>query len=241
MNLDPTKLQQQVTSRVEETLAKTMKELLGSTGRKAKNGVKFLRYEVLFNPNRITLTGRGAAEVPMNDCTKGVSVSYQTRQANLELRIPLIVDRTISSQVSMGVDIPGVNCSLTQGVRSTVESVANWLTGDDLGSIQRDVEIFLAMLRNEHTRMVSFYWGSMTYTGVLTSVNSTYTMFDPKGNPTRANIDLLIMLADANNPVLIYNGKDKGPWMQYYRKAFEGKTSLSARSGTQFFENVLGL
>ena len=244
LGMDPVKLQAQVTARVEETLAKTMSDLLGTGGRKAEKGVKFLRYEVLFNPNRITLSGRGAAKVPMNDFSKGISVTYQERQANLELRIPLIVDRTLASQVSMGVSIPGVNASLVQGVKDKVESVANWFTSGtsgDIGSIQRDVEVFVAMLRNEHTRLVSFYWGNMKYTGVLTSVSSTYTMFDPQGHPTRANIDLLIMLADAKNPILIYNGKEKGPWMEYYRKAFEGKTSLSARSNTQYFENILNL
>ncbi len=239
--LDPEALQNQVTARVEETMAKTMREVLGVSSRKAKEGTKFLRYEVLFNPNRIMLNGRGAAKVPMNDVSDGVQVTYQERQANLELRIPLIVDRTMASEISMGVSIPGVNTSLVQGIKDNVQSAANWLSGGQLGSVQRDVEMFIAMLRNQYTRMVSFYWGNMTYTGILTSASSTYTMFDIHGRPTRANIDLLIMLADANNPVLMYNGKDKGPWMEYYRKAFEGKTSLSARSVTQSFENILGL
>jgi hypothetical protein len=239
MGLDPTALQDQVTSKVEKAMAKTMKDVLGMSSRKAKEGTKFLRYEVLFNPNRISLAGRGCASVPMNDASKGVRVTYQPRQANLELRIPLIVDRTISSQISMGIDIPGINASLVQSVKSGIESASNWLTGGDTGSIQRDVEMFVAMLRSNYTRVVSFYWGDMTYTGILTSVNSTYTLFDPKGNPTRATIELMIMLADAENPVLMYNGKDKGPWMEYYRKGFKDETRKMLKGGSA--GNLLGL
>ena len=241
MGLDPAKLQKKVTAQVEATMAKTMKDLLGVSSRKAKNGSKFLRYEVLFNPNKITLTGRGVAQVPMNDLTKGIQSTYQTRQANLELRIPLIVDRTVSSQIEMGVSIPGINSSLIQAGREAVESAQSWLTSGESGSIQRDVEMFAAMLRSNYTRMVSFYWGDMTYTGILTSADSTYTIFDPKGHPTRANINLFILLADPNNPVLMYNGRDKGPWMEYYKKAFTGgKTSLGP-NWTQNAQNILGL
>ncbi|MCR5467356.1 MAG: hypothetical protein K6F37_00205 [Lachnospiraceae bacterium] len=241
MGLDPEKLQKKVTEQVEATMARTMRDVLGSSSRKAKNGTKFLRYEVLFNPNRISLTGHGTAEVPMNECSKGIQVTFQTRQANLELRIPLIVDRTISSQISMGISIPGVNSSLVDAGKSYLESAESWLTDGESGSIQRDVEMFAAMLRNNYTRMVSFYWGDMTYTGILTSANSTYTIFDPNGHPTRATIELLIILADANNPVLVWNGKEKGPWMEYYKKAFtNGKTSLGP-NWTQNAQNILGL
>ncbi|MCR5388993.1 MAG: hypothetical protein K6E56_07085 [Lachnospiraceae bacterium] len=241
MGLDPKKLQDKVTEQVEAAVAKTMKDLLGNSGRKAQNGVKFLRYEVLFNPSKITLTGHGTAQVPMNENSKGVQVTYQTRQANLELRIPLVVDRTISSQIEMGVSIPGVNASLAQSGRALAESAENWLTSGDAGSVQRDVEMFAAMLRSNYTRMVSFYWGDMTYTGILTSASSNYVLFDPQGRPTRANIDLLIMLADATNPVLVWNGKEKGPWMDYYNKAFKsGRTSLGP-NWTQNAQNILGL
>ncbi len=241
MGLDPDKLQKKVTEQVEAAMAKTMKDLLGSSSRKAKNGAKFLRYEVLFNPNKISLSGHGVAEVPMNENSKGVQVTYQTRQANLELRIPLIVDRTISSQIEMGVSIPGINSSLMQTGKSMFESAQSWLTSGDSGSIQRDVEMFAAMLRNNYTRLVSFYWGDMSYTGILTSASSTYTIFDPNGHPTRANIDLLIMLADANNPILMWNGRQKGPWMEYYRKAFtNGKSSLGP-NWTQNGQSFLGL
>ncbi len=241
MGLDPAKLQAKITDQVETTMAKTMRDLLGTSSRKAKHGAKFLRYEVLFNPNKITLTGRGVAQVPMYDATKGVQSTYQTRQANLELRIPLIVDKTVSSQIQMGVDIPGVNASLVQSAESLVESAQNWLSSGESVSVQRDVEIFAAMLRNNYTRLVSFYWGDMSYTGILTSADSTYTIFDPKGHPTRANINIFIMLADPNNPVLMFNGKDKGPWMDYYKKAFaSGRTSLGP-SWTQNAQNILGL
>ena len=239
--LDPKQVQDKIMAQVEATMAKTMRDLLGTSSRKAKNGTKFLRYEVLFNPNKITLTGRGVAQVPMYDASKGVQTTYQTRQANLELRIPLIVDRTVSSQIEMGVSIPGINSSLVQTGRFIAESTQSWLTSGESGSIQRDVEMFAAMLRSNYTRMVSFYWGDMSYTGILTSSDSTYTIFDPKGHPTRATINLFIMLADPTNPVLMYNGKDKGPWMEYYKKAFTGgKTSLGP-SWTQNAENILGL
>lgn len=38
----------------------------------------------------------------------------------------------------------------------------------------------------------SFIWGNLIFTGVITSLKQTFTMFDPFGKPIRAKIDLTI-------------------------------------------------
>lgn len=216
----------------------TAQKALKSIGVKAgyhtkREGTKYLRYEVLFNPKQLTLNGRGQAEVLMHDKSDGKGLSYRTRAANLEANIPLVVDRTLASKISMGVDIPGVNTSLSGGAMALVNNFRD-------GSIQKEVEAFIALLQSEYTKRVVFYWGDMVLDGMLSSVNSHYQIFDPNGNPTRATIDLHLILSSADFPVMVWDGKREGPWMQYYKKAFDS-TFTSGVKGSQFASNILNL
>lgn len=46
---------------------------------------------------------------------------------------------------------------------------------------------------------IKFQWGSLNFTGIVTSVGTHYTMFEKDGMPTRANVDLVIKeLIDIN-------------------------------------------
>ncbi len=225
---------------VPESLTETMLGTVGLTTdiigyHKAREGTKYLRYEVLFNPKEITVSGRGSAMVPMIDKEKGGQVTYQPRPGQIELRIPLIVDRTLSSKISMGVPIPGVNTSLSGG------AMALWDAVFEENSIQQEVEVFIGLLQSTYTRRVVFYWGDMVYDGFLSSANANYEIFDPNGNPTRATIDLFMILESADFPTLLFDGKREGPWMKYYQKTFGDESFVSGVKGSQWGSNLLNL
>ena len=208
---------------------------LGNTGyHKGRDGASYLRYEVLFNPKEISISGRGTGLALMYDKTNAGQLQYQTRKSMVEMSIPLVVDKTIASKISMGVEIPGVNASISSAAKSLISLGAD-------GSIQHDVEVFIALLRNNWTKRVVFYWGDLVFDGVLASASSTYQIFDPNGNPTRATIDLHMILASADFPTVLTDGKKEGYWKKYYDEAF-GDYSIKKGSGvTSAVSNVLNL
>lgn len=84
------------------------------------------------------------------------------------------------------------------------------------------VEFFLAAIRNIGTRRVDFKWGKMTYAGYLKMADCRYTMFDIKGEPVRAEIDLSLSCGgqDACN-------REK-TWQDRYAAFMSGSSALSS-------------
>lgn len=224
---DPTKVQEAANKKAAAALG------LATPYHKKHEGTKYLRYEVLFNPKELTLNGHGEAMVLMHDKSDGKGLSYRVRKANLEANIPLIVDRTLASKIQSGVDIPGVNTSLSGGAMALANNFRD-------GSIQQEVEAFIAVLQSQYTKRVVFYWGDMVFDGILSSVNAQYQIFDPNGNPTRATIQLHLILASADFPVQVWDGEREGPWMKYYKGAFS-EAFNSGVKGSQFGSNILNL
>lgn len=61
-------------------------------------------------------------------------------------------------------------------------------------SVLQQVNGFMSIIQNPYVREVAFHWGSQYYIGKVTSINGEYTMFNTAGTPTRATIDLSILL-----------------------------------------------
>ena len=101
-------------------------------------------------------------------------------------------------------------------------------------TVQRQVEGFIGAIRNENTRLLTFHWGEMSYSGVLRNVAVEYTMFNVTGEPVRAVVGLTIMCADAKiwpNSVAV--------WQEQYKNSFEKSESFV--KGSQTIGNLLNL
>jgi hypothetical protein len=61
-------------------------------------------------------------------------------------------------------------------------------------SVQPEVEQFLAIIKKHYSRGITFYWGTVSYTGIVKSINAEYVLFNALGIPTRANVDLTMMM-----------------------------------------------
>lgn len=57
-------------------------------------------------------------------------------------------------------------------------------------SVRAQAESLVALLMRPETRQIVFCWNNLVYVGELQSVGIRYTMFNPSGNPVRANISL---------------------------------------------------
>lgn len=82
-------------------------------------------------------------------------------------------------------------------------------------SVQSQIDGLMALLTQDETRQVIFFWAKMCFRGELTNVNTRYTMFNKDGNPIRGVVELTIRQGD--DPLF---GYDRIYWDQAFTKAF---------------------
>lgn len=58
--------------------------------------------------------------------------------------------------------------------------------------VQPDVERFLSLARDPFVRKAAFWWGEMSYTGVIQKVDAEYVLFNTLGIPVRALVNLTL-------------------------------------------------
>ena len=156
--------------------------------------------EVQFNPSSLRLSAMGGGEDVQ--CTNYRQNSGEiTRGAiglHVEMSVKLIFDQ-ISNFSAFTNDMLTLSSSrvLSQATSAGIQAVSQLINGQT-ASVQMLVESFVATMRNENTRRVCFEWGEFYYEGILSRVNSTYTMFDLNGNPIRAEVTMVLYLVDTS-------------------------------------------
>lgn len=58
--------------------------------------------------------------------------------------------------------------------------------------VQPDVERLLALVKDPFVRKAAFWWGEMSYTGVIKNVDAEYVLFNALGIPARALVSLTL-------------------------------------------------
>ena len=103
------------------------------------------------------------------------------------------------------------DCDVIPSVASAVSGAVNFLTGKDSDGISNTVERLMALTvieGEEHEPpTVEFVWGPTDFIGYAESVTATYTMFDNKGKPLRAVVDLSLrgtngFLSEKKSPLM---------------------------------------
>jgi hypothetical protein len=61
-------------------------------------------------------------------------------------------------------------------------------------SVQPEVEQLLAILKKHYVRKITFYWGTMCYSGILKSIDAEYVLFNSTGVPMRAVVNLTMQV-----------------------------------------------
>ncbi len=185
-------------------------------------------FTVQFNPTSLNLSGHAGGLVQkMNyggeDKDKDgkedphQSTSYSRGITSIILSVSLLFDSCDNQAAFLDDKLTLNPTSVGTGITKAVMSEI----GKKKVSIQREVEGFISALRNKYTRLITFHWGEFNYSGMLRSVGVNYTMFNPDGEPVRANVDLSMMCADDElwpNSLAV--------WQQRYIKAFKSNESL---------------
>lgn len=169
-----------------------------------------IQVELPFNPSSINLRSiaGGGHAIATSASTKCESVDPR-----LELSFKAYVDEVNSydaflfEKVNSGSDGIGLVRSALNLATNTQYSVAAYVEG------------LLAALRTETHSQIWFLWGNMEYGGALNSVNARYTMFNPSGNPIKAEIDIRISCVSKGKKNL------KKEWQDKYEEAISKLTS----------------
>ncbi len=188
-------------------------------------------FTVQFNPSSLQLSGHAGGLVQRlsydkedkdKDNVQDASASYTRGTTTIIMSVSLLFDSCDNQGAFLDDKLIMNPTSVGTGIAKSVMQA----TGNKKLSVQTEVEGFIAALRNRRTRLVTFNWGNLCYTGVLRSVGANYTMFNPNGEPIRATVDMSIVCADDDQWP-----NSLGVWQQRYLKAFEkGSESFVKKS-----------
>ena len=203
--------------------------------------VKKYRFEVMFNPEELSINGYGGEELPIQkfaadknhngipdeqeDPNRGdkkrmhPSSMMGVANTHIQLSVKLMFDKS-NPQDSFYAD--KFTLSQTSIGKGAARAIAKKATGST-NSVQYEVEALNAIVRDDKKRLVKFIWGDMLYEGVLNSVSAQYMMFNVNGEPVRASVSLGIVLYDQS-----ISGANTDIWRQEYLKDIYSEKNIGA-------------
>lgn len=145
---------------------------------------KAIQFELPFNPSSIRLeaiAGGGHKKV-----TTTGGVNYGTVDPRIQVSFTAYIDEVNNYDAFL---FERVDKSGAVGVARTAYHA---VSGQEY-SVAVYVEGLIAALRSADNSHIIFSWGKMTYEGTLNTVEAKYTMFNPDGNPIKAEINIRIL------------------------------------------------
>ena len=184
------------------------------------------RYQVKFNPTTLQLSGHSGGSIQKSDYdNNGKGGNTLGRgDTTVTMSVQLLFDACDPQDAFMADKSNTSVTSMATGIGKAV------LTGFNKKkiSVQSDVEGFIGAIRNPNTRIITFHWGKISYSGVLRSVRTVYTMFNITGDPIRATMDLSITCVDSE-----LSDASLSVWQERYKASFrKGSESFAYSNGT---------
>ena len=186
---------------------------------------KTKRYKVRFNPSTLSLSAYGGGRVAKTSFDgQNAKIVYEGMDSTISLNVQLIFDAESNEDCFMNeiTDIKGI---AKKGI-NTIKKKRY--------SVQSQVEGFIAALRSPYTRRVRFVWGKFSYKGVLSNIDSEYTMFSIHGRPVRAVVNIGINCTDED---VVHD--NMGQWEESFENAFSNKDKTNLESVSQNVGNLI--
>jgi len=167
------------------------------TGYESKDysGPKVGTYTVLMNPESYRMTG---------------SVDFSTEQSPGSAAPELRFNAIPAASVGFKLVFDGTNL-----VASAPKELQGVGVADQIAKFQAVAFKFNGKIHR--TNFVRLSWGSMSFEGVLTEMNVSYTLFDPNGNPLRAEAEVTFKSTVSLAEAALKAGK-KSPDMTQVRR-----------------------
>lgn len=204
---------------------KTSDALASGGGGAADTGKEVIRFAVQFNPAELSVSAEGedVSDDYVSDAAgSGNTISRRQLSSRARVSFRLIFDDTdnedafLSESARLHPETLNRNAGNYRNSPNQILSVRENRKNKKEHTVRRQVEGLLAALRNEYTRRVSFIWGRLCYSGYLNTIQADYTMFNPEGNPIRAEVRIGILCMDEN----LEQG-NMGQWQKHYDELTE--------------------
>lgn len=162
---------------------------------KAKN---FYSMTVQYNPSTLRLVSSGGYYYNYEGAgDQSVSkVSSFEKPSTVHLYVSLVFE-DINDQDAFGYQDIALN--IGTGIETLKSIGANLSEKRNGFSVRPQVEAIVSLLMHRRTQQVIFYWSEMFFHGLLTNVEANYTMFNKKGHPIRAEVQLQIQQAKSDS------------------------------------------
>ena len=229
---------------VKDNLSDTFGSILGNSDRVritlggyttsdllSADAAEAIEFELPFNPSSIRIDAVAGGKQPI------VTSDGRTMLDSVDPRI----------QVSFTAYVDEVNNAdaflferIDRGGVVGIAKTAYHLSSNQEYSVAAYVEGLLAALRDTGRSQIWFHWGNMHYGGTLNNVSARYTMFNPSGNPIKAEITIRIMCVSKEKRTM------KAEWESKYEKAMEELKSYGGSemgidlSGSSITDRIIG-
>lgn len=205
----------------EELLSTTRNSLLKNPGRSLRQSAKkansnaddgFHVMQVKYNPSSIKMSTKAGSYTQYAGIgAMGVNqVTQVTIPAETNMTVELIFDDVNILDAFMWERFQMTTGSTISAGASVIKQIAK-----DGYSVQAQVDGLVALLTQEHSRHVLFYWSEMAFAGEVTNVQARYTMFNPQGHPVRGVVSLNIVQNEA-----VQGSSDSKYWEQAFQNLF---------------------
>jgi len=176
----------------------------------------YIPVRIQFNPREIAISAmEGQQMVP--DDPHGGYLNYYNYPSETEMRFTLIFDQVnINDAFTTPTDVATIG-----GVKNLIQSMVSSY------SVQPQCELLLAAVMNKATRRIGFAYNNILFWGELTNVNVNMTMFNKKGDPIRAKVDLTIRSAEESKELKKRLQKDLKNLSKFYRKTWQEVIGIS--------------
>lgn len=188
-------------------------------------------FEVQFNPSSLKITARGGGRIlvknSLNPQNSESDFKYAAVDPHVDVSMTLIFDAVDQQDAFFADKFTFAPPSLVKGI-----SAAAAAGKGKVYSVKPQVEGFIGALRTPEHRRIVFTWGHLVYEGVLNNVDAKYTMFNPMGNPIRAEVGL--KMTCTGDESLKY-------WYQRYQEGMTEKDYVNNQNLSNYMGNLFQL
>lgn len=179
---------------------------------------------VQYNPKTLTITGLGGISRSYGQGF-GAGAENQITQidnkTSITLSCELVFTNVNVSDAFMTEDLMNLNI---ESAASNVMNIADRAMGKS-PSVQPMVDGFISVVTTNYTRWIIFAWGSTVFRGELTRVDCNYKMFNKRGDPIIATVNISIRQGFDENKTL------EDHWRTQFEAVFKGKDPAQEIAG----------
>lgn len=231
---------EQVVKRTEEILARSggndgagnplNNSLSGISAAFQKGKMDVSVMQVQYNPSSLTIAAN-AQPIPFSYLQQNVDSgipNQMIRPPMVVLSVELVFDATNPQDAFMMDKFRVSTGSVVSDVSGGVKAKQGGYT------VQPQTEALMAIILRGKTRVVTFRWADMAFTGQVSEVRADYTMFSVSGKPIRSRVMMNITQQVESNADLKY-------WDKALDKTFETGNMVETKKAAQQLGSLLNL